>query len=147
MEQLSTLQNDVSTNCVGLTALGSEAYAIGGNVDRVTLRYPKRVYTYNFNKHSKQQWEEGPTLNGGKPDPVVVTLDHKIYALARISFWGDTTSEKLDPVFEFLILMGAMFGPVCLIPHSSPCTQYKIVILMAWSSVDTQSLASIFMCK
>lgn len=103
MDRLSTLRNNASTNSVGLTALGSKAYAIGGDVDLVTLRYPKRVYIYNFSKNSKQQrWEEGPTLNGGKPDPVVVTMDQKIYALAGTSLRGDTTREKLNPVFEFL---------------------------------------------
>ncbi|XP_058185674.1 uncharacterized protein LOC131302901 [Rhododendron vialii] len=80
MDRLSTLHNNASTNCVGLTALGSEAYAIGGDV----------------------HLEEGPTLNGGKPDPVVVTVDQKIYALAGTSLQGDTTREKLNPVFEFL---------------------------------------------
>lgn len=92
MDRLSTLRNNASTNSVGLTALGSKAYAIGGDVDLLTLRYPKRVYIYNFSKNSKQQWEEGPTLNGGKRDPVVVTVDQKIYALAGTSLRGDTTT-------------------------------------------------------
>lgn len=88
-----------STAGVGFTALGSKIYVVGGDVHPKTRRYPKEVYVFDF-ENPLLQWEKGPFLEGAKPNPLVFTVNEKIYALAGPTY--GIQKEILDNVFEVL---------------------------------------------
>ncbi|KAF7130694.1 hypothetical protein RHSIM_Rhsim10G0034900 [Rhododendron simsii] len=57
------------------------------------------------------KWTEGPALKSGKPNPMVVAVKGKIYALAVHADYSDEPKvpEAIDPVFEVLDHQGAWY--------------------------------------
>ncbi|KAI8548027.1 hypothetical protein RHMOL_Rhmol07G0240800 [Rhododendron molle] len=66
----------------GFVSLGTKTYVLRGDD-------PKQVYVSDLNtdENPELQWEEGPSLKGAKPNPVVFIVNEKIYALAGSSSW------------------------------------------------------------
>ncbi|CAL5411416.1 unnamed protein product [Camellia sinensis] len=98
---LSPLKHASSISRVGFASLGSKIYVLGGEIDRETRNYPREVYIWDFNCNEKQ-WKKGPPLNAKKPNPVVVTVNKKIYALAGDSIFDRRKTETICHVFEVL---------------------------------------------
>ncbi|XP_028090895.1 uncharacterized protein LOC114291068 isoform X2 [Camellia sinensis] len=98
---LSPLKHASSTSRVGFASLGSKIFVLGGDIDRETRNYPREVYIWDFNCNEKQ-WKKGPPLNAKKPNPVVVTVNKKIYALAGDSIFDRRKTETIGHVFEVL---------------------------------------------
>lgn len=98
---LSPLKHASTTSRVGFASLGSKIYVLGGEIDWETGNYPREVYIWDFNCNEKQ-WKKGPPLNAKKPNPVVVTVNKKIYALAGNSIFDSGKTKTICHVFEVL---------------------------------------------
>lgn len=84
----------------GFASLGTKTYVLGGD-DPKASTYPKQVYVLDLNtdENPELQWEEGPSLKGAKPNPVVFTVNEKICyqtrEAARCAWWTAVLKELL----------------------------------------------------
>uniref|UniRef100_A0A5B7BW76 Uncharacterized protein n=1 Tax=Davidia involucrata TaxID=16924 RepID=A0A5B7BW76_DAVIN len=88
---------------LGYTAWGSKIYILGGDIvediDSDEISYPLKVMICDLTKGT--DFEEGPSLIGGKPCPLVFGVKGKIYAIAGNSSYSSHVDPP-EPKFEFL---------------------------------------------
>ncbi|XP_048235027.1 uncharacterized protein LOC8280820 isoform X2 [Ricinus communis] len=119
---LAKLKRNSLPKFTGYVVLDSKLYVIGGDfiIDGGGLildpqknvpTYSREVWIYDLS-NKDGVWERGPRLNGGKPKPLIVAVNGKIYVIAGTCGYHRPLDglEILDPVFEVLDVQSGVWS-------------------------------------